>query len=151
VVDDGRTPLSTDLANYVEYIRREPLRHEADTLTLNLATALPHIRGNKIFIIEDDDWYGPNYLKTMLEYLDNYVLVGEGFARYFNIRSLNYARLKNNKHISLCQTGFDSSLLSIFKKCLVGDPFVDMRFWNSVTENKYIFLMKKTNYIFIVR
>ncbi len=139
VVDDGLTPLPERLRVGVEYIRRIPSKGEGCTLNLNLATALHHIKGCKVFIIEDDDWYGPNYLKIMLGYLDTYNLVGEGHARYFNLSAMKHQRIKNEVHISLCQTGFDISLLPLFIKSLPGDPFVDKRFWDLVTDNKYIF------------
>jgi hypothetical protein len=139
VVDDGFTPLPLHLRAGVDYIRRSPTKGEGCTLNANLTTALPHIKGRKIFIIEDDDWYGPNYIKTMLGYLETYDLVGEGNARYFNLCSMKGQKVNNEVNISLCQTGFDISLLPTFKECIPGDPFIDIRFWRTVLDNKYIF------------
>jgi glycosyltransferase involved in cell wall biosynthesis len=139
VVDDGFTPLPERLRVGVDYIRRTPTDGEGCTLNVNLATALPFIKGRKILIIEDDDWYGPNYIKTMLEYLNTYNLVGEGNARYFNLCSMKGQKVNNEVNISLCQTGFDISLLPTFKECIPGNPFIDIRFWRSVLDNKYIF------------
>ncbi len=139
VVDDGIVPLPERLRLGIEYVRRNPTKGERCTLNINIATALSRVKGRKIFIIEDDDWYGPTYIETMLGYLDTYDLVGEGNARYFNLAAMKYRRIKNAVHISLCQTGFNRSLLSTFEKYIPGDPFIDKRFWDSV-DNKFIFL-----------
>jgi len=140
VVDDGSIPLPIHLRVGVDYIRRNPSKGEGCTLNINLATSLPHIKGRKIFFIEDDDWYGPDYIKTMLEYLETYDLVGEGNARYFNLPAMKAHKVSNFVHISLCQTGFNSPLLPTFAKCISGDPYIDKRFWDAVLENKHIFL-----------
>jgi hypothetical protein len=106
---------------------------------LNLKEALPHIKGDKILIIEDDDWYGANYILTMDKYLDKYDLTGECHARYYYLPGMKYRRIGNNKHASLCQTGFTSRLLPIFEKCLVGDPYVDMRIWAYALDRGFLF------------
>jgi len=140
VVDDGKTPLPTYLIEGVEYIRREPVEDEKFTININLQTALPYIKGEKILIIEDDDWYGPEYIKTMNKLLSKYDLVGEGLARYYHLKSMRYGRILNKFHTSLCQTGFVKSLLPAFKDSIPGDPYIDTRFWENIKENKYVFL-----------
>ena len=133
VIDDGYTPLSENLKTNCQYIRREPKENEGFTLTLNLRTAIPYIKYDKILIIEDDDWYGPDYISVMNHYLKKYDLIGEMFARYYHITTMKHSRVINNKHASLCQTGFTSKILSKFISCLDGDPYVDIRFWESET------------------
>jgi len=139
VIDDGFEPLPESLKEGLDYLRRIPKKDEGHTITKNLELLLPHIKGNKILIIEDDDWYGPNYIKTMSDYLDRYDLVGEGYARYYLVPTMQHFRVSNLFHASLCQTGFISKLLPIFKQCLKGDPYIDGRFWEAVKENKFIF------------
>lgn len=139
VVDDGSIPLPEDLRKGVDYIRREPKQGEGHTLILNLKEALPFIKGDKILIIEDDDWYGPDYVRTMSQYLSKYSLVGEGHARYYLVPTLQYRRIPNTKHASLCQTGFRKELLPIFEQCFPGNPYLDARFWETVNTNKFIF------------
>lgn len=132
VVDDGRVPVSEDLREGLEYIRRKPKIKEGFTLLTNLKTAIPFIKGDKILIVEDDDWYGPTYVETMCSLLSKYDLVGECRARYYHVPSMRYRRINNLQHASLCQTGFNRSLLSTFEKCLDGDSYVDARFWGIV-------------------
>jgi len=129
VVDDGFVPLPENLRQGIEYIRREPKQGEGHTLTKNIQTVFPHIKGDIILIIEDDDWYGPNYIYTMYHQLLEHELVGEGFARYYHVPSAKYYRVENTEHASFCQTGFTRSLLPIFQKSISGDPYIDMRLW----------------------
>jgi hypothetical protein len=139
VVDDGYTPMPEELRTGVEYVRREPKEGEGHTLTLNLKMAVPLIKGDKILIIEDDDWYGPNYIETMDRFLSKSALVGECFARYYHVPTMRHRRIGNNKHASLCQTGFTKALLPYFVKCLEGDPYVDARFWAMCGNQGHVF------------
>jgi len=138
VIDDGQIPLPEHLKEGLEYVRRVPKENEGHTLTLNMKTVLPYIKGDMILIIEDDDWYGPDYITTMKKYLERYDLVGEAFARYYHVPTMKYRRIGNDKHASFCQTGFAKSLLPIFEGCLEGDPYVDDRFWKAVKDRKYL-------------
>jgi hypothetical protein len=138
VIDDGETPLPVLLREDLEYIRREPKANEGHTLTLNMKAVLPYIKGDIILIIEDDDWYGPTYIDTMSKYLKTYDLVGESHARYYHLPMMKCRRIGNDTHASFCQTGFTKKILPIFEKCLEGNPYIDMRLWLSVKDNKYL-------------
>jgi hypothetical protein len=140
VVDDGFDPIPVKLRTGMEYVRRTPSEGEGHTLVANLTVALPLIKGDKILIIEDDDWYGPNYIKMMSYYLNTYDLVGEGAARYYFAPLMLYRRIHNRAHASLCQTGFTKKILPILEGCLPGNPYVDVRIWEAVKVNKYVFM-----------
>lgn len=129
VIDDGFVSLPHDLRQGIEYVRREPKQGEGHTLTKNITEIFSRIKGDMILIIEDDDWYGPNYIYTMYHYLLEHELVGEGCARYYHVPSGKYYRVENREHVSFCQTGFTRSMLPIFKKSIPGDPYIDMRLW----------------------
>lgn len=139
VVDDGKIPLPEELRQGLEYVRREPRKNEGHTLILNMKTALPLIKGDMILIIEDDDWYGPNYISTMVKHLLNHNLVGESHARYYHVPNQKFKRLENTVHASFCQTGFTKNLLSIFEQCLKGDPYIDMRLWSAGRQHGFLF------------
>jgi hypothetical protein len=138
VVDDGKVPLPSELTLGTEYVRRVPNNNEGHTLLLNLKEAIPRIRGDRIIIIEDDDWYGPTYVQTMRKYLDCYDLVGECFARYYFLPTKKYRRIGNKLHASFSQTGFVRSLLPVLERNLEGDPYIDTRLWSAVKERKYL-------------
>jgi hypothetical protein len=119
-------------------VRREPQAREGHTLLLNLRLALSYIKGSKILIIEDDDWYGPDYIHTMDKLLDTYDLVGEMKARYYNVPAMKYKRIGNGAHASLCQTGFTKNIFSVFESCLVVDSYVDDRLWKSPNVKSFL-------------
>lgn len=139
VIDDGFVPLTEKLKTGLDYVRRTPKLGEGHTLTLNMAAALPHIKGDFILIIEDDDWYGPTYIETMVKHLLDHDLVGEGCARYYHVPAGKYRRLDNREHASFCQTGFTRKMLSTFQNCIPGDPYIDMRLWAAANGNGFVF------------
>jgi glycosyltransferase involved in cell wall biosynthesis len=140
VIDDGKTPLPEHLKEGLDYFRRVPKEREGHTLTLNMKAALPYIKGEIILIIEDDDWYGPEYIKTMYEHLLNHDLVGEGCARYYHAKAQKYYRVNNKEHASFCQTGFTRKIMPLFEKSIEGDPYIDMRFWlHNAREHAFLF------------
>lgn len=138
VVDDGKVPLPDNLKEGLTYVRREPKPEDIDTINVNLRKAIPLIKGDIILIIEDDDWYSPNYITFMRKTLVNVELVGEVYARYYLLPARKYCRGENNAHSSLSQTGFVKKLIPTFVKCLDGDPYIDIRFWKVVPDRKYL-------------
>lgn len=139
IVDDGFESLPERLIEGADYIRREPKKGEGFTLIQNMKLAVSQIKGDIILFFEDDDYYAPNYIETYYNYLKKYALVGEGCARYYHVPAQKHARLSNRKHASLAQTGFRKELLEIFKSTLVGDPYVDLRFWQKAFKYGYLF------------
>ena len=140
IVDDGFEPLPERLIEGADYIRRKPKKGEGFTLIQNMKLAVSQIKGDIILFFEDDDYYAPNYIETYCNYLKKYALVGEGCARYYHVPAQKYARLSNRNHASLAQTGFRKELLELFKSTLVGDPYVDLRFWKKASKYGCLFL-----------
>lgn len=134
VVDDGKVALKPDAS--MEYIRRKPHPNDPPhTLSLNLEASLPLIKGNKIIIIEDDEYYAPKYVAEMALKLDQYEIVGIGNAKYYHLNSGRYYRHGNMNRASLAQTAFRDSFLPEFKEILkmnIGSPFIDARFWEKI-------------------
>ena len=141
VVDDGKKPIIPNTSN-MQYIRRIPQLNEPQhTLSLNLLNVLPFIVGDKIIIIEDDDYYSPDYITFMSEQLDKYDLVGFEKARYYHLGADKYFRFdKQIDYSSLCQTAFNKILIDEFIKQLKNDTtFLDVRFWRKTNCNKKLF------------
>jgi len=147
VVDDGKVPLEPDAS--MEYVRREP--HPDDpshTLSINLETSLPLIKGNKIIVIEDDEYYAPKYVAEMALKLEQHEIVGIGDAKYYHLNSGRYYRHGQMNRASLAQTAFRDSLLPEFKEILktnIGSPFIDARFWEKIRENGRGFIFVDDN------
>jgi hypothetical protein len=132
VVDDGHEPLASRLTDGADYIRRNPQPGEGwKSLVLNLAAALERIRFDKVLIIEDDDWYHPDYVAMMSAALDDSVLVGQGKAIYYNFPGRMWYRYRNRRHASLSQTGFRGDAVEVLLDVLkTANSFrIDMRLW----------------------
>jgi hypothetical protein len=116
-----------------EVIVREPDGpSELHSLCLNCLAALPHVRGRKLVICEDDDWYRPDYLAVMDEALDRAELVGQAPAYYWHVPARRWRNMRNKEHASLAQTGLASSVFEAFRTCLLNKavgPWVDMMLW----------------------
>ncbi|MCK9544491.1 MAG: glycosyltransferase [Novosphingobium sp.] len=134
IVDDGKEPIdTTSLPSFAKYIRREPKPSDPQhTLILNIQTAMNHIAGEKIFFMEDDEYYAPNYIEELSKKLDQYELVGIGRSKYYHLLKATYYQHPNMGHASLAQTAFRSSFLPDVKRVINGDPFFDVRIWGIV-------------------
>ncbi|MBA7673767.1 hypothetical protein ES703_81971 [subsurface metagenome] len=121
----------------MEYVRREPQPDDPQhTLLLNLKTALPLIKGNKILVIEDDEYYASKYVETMATKLNDYEIVGIGRSKYYHLPTGGYFIIGNVWHASLAETAFRRSLLSEFEGLLnTTDDYLDMQFWRIVRGN----------------
>ena len=139
VVDDGKVPIPTPRDSLkFEYIRGPKIwKPGINTQRLNLDIAIPHIKGDHILLIEDDDWYSPHYLECMLSLLQNADVVGEADAKYYNIKDRSYNELKNYTHASLCSTAFNKKVLPLFELAVnSGELYIDSVFWNLVKQKR---------------
>lgn len=130
VADDGRVPVECTLGQ--RHLRLPPASRPAASFRRNLQAALQQAARSKIVFIEDDDWYAPNYLVRMSEWLDGPArIVGEARAKYYNIRTRRYLRCHNRAHASLCQTGIARSLVPHLIGLLRrrSTAFVDIELW----------------------
>jgi glycosyltransferase involved in cell wall biosynthesis len=132
VVDDGKIPTACTMGQ--TYVRREPRAADpTHTLTLNLMMGMQRVRGDKVVIVEDDDWYSPDYLEWMGAELDRGTLAGEGRAIYYNVMLRAWYQHNNTDRASLCSTGFSAALLpNVARLCRSPDPFLDMRLWRTL-------------------
>lgn len=137
VVDDGKTP-TVPVQNQL-YIRREPSSKGHRSLADNILAALPHVTGDYIFIIEDDDYYRPNYIETLFKWLQRANIVGEAKAIYYNIKCRFFYQNQNKKHASLCNTAFSyKNILPLRKICETHNDFIDIKFWATAYGPKYL-------------
>ena len=142
VVDDGKVP--TKAPAWATYIRRPPRPNDPKhTLNVNLKTAIPHVKGEKIIIIEDDEYYAPKYVETLAKKLDEYEVVGISQSKYYHLPTGGCVQIPNTFHASLAETGFRSSMLSEFSMLIErdGTMYVDMSLWKqAMGESKgYLF------------
>lgn len=136
VVDDGAEPMEIgDWPEWATYLRREPGPDDPlHTLSPNLGRALPWITGDKIILLEDDEYYSPSYVKEMARRLDGAEIVGLCENRYYHLPTGGYCTHPNRTHASLAQTAFRASVLPEFGELLRADSddFLDIRLWRLI-------------------
>jgi hypothetical protein len=114
VVDDGKVPMNPP--DNCQYIRREPKETDPPhTLCLNLLEALEKVKGGYIVIFEDDDWYSPKYIETMLGFLNHYDMVGVGSLVFYSLRHPGWNYRPKSKQPPLYQTVFNQNVIPFMK------------------------------------
>lgn len=132
VIDDY--PEATSCTMGQEIYRPEPLWAPGDmTLPRNVLLGLWGAKSDYVFIIEDDDWYAPNYLEKYLTWFaQGYDMVGEGYAKYYNVRNFRFMGHSNKNHASLCQTAFTRNAvkqaINVTERKL-NEKFLDIELW----------------------
>jgi hypothetical protein len=155
VVDDYKEPTKCKMGQKV--IRREPFWKGGQmTLQRNLLEALKIVTGDIILIVEDDDWYSPNYIKNMVKKFETLsegkpisqssLIIGEGHSIYYQLRNYTYKYHSNMSHASLFQTGFTKDLIPKINDLLIkyiDQMYFDIFLWKEINDcNKCLFLTK---------
>ena len=131
VVDDGMTPTTCTMGQ--EYIRERPLNYHS--LCRNMRAAIPRIKGDVVLVIEDDDYYHPHYVSTMVGRLQHADLVGEFGAKYYYLKHRSWRHNVNSEHhASLCRTGMTRAVVPMLTEVAQGKhPSIDLRLWRQWT------------------
>jgi hypothetical protein len=121
------------------HIHRKSSPDKVTSFLGNIKTLLPEIEYEYILIIEDDDWYSPEYIKLYKSRLDRYELVGEGPARYYNVQERRYRLCGNVSRASFCQTALRANQLpALYLSIQKQNAFVDARLWDKKC-SKFVF------------
>ncbi len=92
-----------------------------------------------VFFIEDDDWYGRNYLASLVVALMKHDLVGESYFRYYNVSEKSYHYCGNAHHAALCATAFRAALIpDVLALVDENDVFLDLRMWRQLKCSKHL-------------
>jgi hypothetical protein len=102
-----------------------------NTQARNLLAGLSAIgEGERMVILEDDDWYAPDWLTHVAAQLERAELVGETRARYYNVTQRRARQLVNTAHASLCATAMRGRAIDTFRAvCRTQAKFIDMELW----------------------
>lgn len=147
VVDDGEVPTRTTLGQ--QYIRQRPFwnnENRRNTQRDNLRAAVPHIEGDAVLIIEDDDYYAPRYIETMARMLEKADLVGEAPARYYHVGNRAFYVHRNSKHSSLCSTGMRGDAIDVFTRTIEPNytAYIDLSLWDEFEGKKLLSDIQKS-------
>lgn len=136
IIDDGKVPMSAELISnlpsFARYIRREPQADDPKhTLALNLRVALPLVTGDRILIMEDDEYYAPGYIEAMVRALDNHLIAGLKNAKYYHLPTGGHFQNHNDHHASLAETAFRAVAIPEIYALIADndDPFIDIKIW----------------------
>ena len=135
VVDDGEQRTECTLGQH--YVRREPGMNPSESFARNIETALEeHARfpdSEYVFVIEDDDWYGPHYLASRTVALMTHELVGEPHAPFYHVPHRAYKLCGNAHYAALCATAFRARLIAkVLPLVDIHDTELDRRIWEQV-------------------
>lgn len=150
VLVDDAVPITTDFIpvdfrenwQIIRCYPRPKWEHGQNTQKRNLLVAVNVIEKydniEYIFIIEDDDYYTPDYIDTMISKLKGHVAAGQINTVYFNIGSGTMKIFPNKAHSSLFQTAIHFSQLPMLKRILTNDAgkFIDIRLWKELQNSK---------------
>lgn len=104
--------------------------------------ALSHVKGDCVAIIEDDDYYAPNYLENMVRALETADLVGLSNNKYYNLNIPGFREMGNFRHSSLCSTALKASILPMLQAAVdSGELYFDVHLWQAAIQNKVHFTL----------
>lgn len=141
VVDDGLRKTKCTLGQ--RYIRLVPGLSPVSSFARNLSVGLKehsNLQNSEyVFFIEDDDWYGPHFVASLLIALMTHELVGESHHRYYNVTERSYHHCRNAHHAALCATAFRATLIPHILS-LVDDnsAYLDLRIWARLHCSKHL-------------
>src|SRR5688572_29926858 len=134
VADGGSMPAVCSMGQtHKRAVTRPP---GAANFAHNLILALGSVKkGGLVIIAEDDDWYAPDHIETLVEQLlqPGVLIAGSDQQGYYNVPQRKW-RVFKNRGASLCQTGLSSVLIPAFqaviRTCLRTDSYgIDAALW----------------------
>ena len=141
VVDDGTDaqPITFSRRGWTMLVIRPPAMR-GNSQSRNLLAGLEEAGHGPLAIIEDDDWYGPNWLSTVARELQGAELVGECRARYYNVERRCGRQLQNTAHASLCSTAMQGAAIDAFvSSCMRQQTFIDLDLWSRFHSSAHLF------------
>lgn len=143
IVDDGETPISKDTLGLIKgthtVIRLNPVTYHS--LSRNLLRALESTPSGDIIIIEDDEWYCPDYVHQRCEELKAVQLTGDRYRyRYSLANGGTWGISRNSSFSCLHSTAFRSDIkTTVYEAIASSDKHdADVRIWNAVKSDKTI-------------
>jgi len=132
VLDDDDQPTQCSMGQ--QYFYLPELRGTLSLLNKIKFALQPNlITGDAAVFVENDDYYAPTWLQFCSDQLEQYDMIGEGHALYYNVRYRYWIDYRNISHASLCSTAIRTTLFpKVIELCDTTtnkDPFLDQRIW----------------------
>ena len=108
-----------------------------NTHRYNMDSLLSAVKGDYVFIIEDDEYYAPTYIEEMLKLLSTAQIAGISNDRYYHIKAKGHKLIGNWKHASLCRTALRAEALSLLYEAVhSGEYYFDIDLWRRVRDRE---------------
>lgn len=117
-----------------------PWKLGVNTQRTNMIEAMKHISKDAaaIAVIEDDDYYRPDYIEMQMYFLRKFDVVGQCKSYYYNIKERCYKVWPNWDHTSLCETVIRRSKLECLNRAVnSGQLFFDMAMYDIFRNEKH--------------
>lgn len=151
VIVDDAYPLSTDDIGEgfkdewtIVKIYPSPIWQGQNTQARNIKEGMSFIKSDLklnerdlIFIIEDDDYYRPQYLERMVARAGSFKVLGEMNTVYYNVFYRNYFVNRNTSHASLFQLALIPEMIPLFET-LYTEKFIDFKFYEQLHARGYV-------------
>ncbi len=121
--------------NHIEVVNDAPLNNECD-ITWRYRNGYDKLRNkgfDVILLMEDDDWYAPNYIETMV---NKWVekgkpdLLGHTHTIYYHIKLFSYFTMNHLTRSSAMNTLIKADLN--FDWCVDHEPYTDLHLWKTL-------------------
>lgn len=134
VADDGVEPAPLTMGQ--THIRRVRKETGGASLAMNILAAIPHVTGDVVVIMEDDDYYRADHLETCLRHLELHKATGCVWLNYYNLKFRKWRRIRNSC-AALCNTAFRRECLPLLAEAAEqalaeGIYHIDRLFWRRV-------------------
>ena len=134
VVKDTEVPYPKPIAGE-RRIQREKQENELHSMLENLRAGLAEVQTPYIAIFEDDDWFSPDYLETMVGMLRENDLAGFNMEVVYRPSDRTFSRAWNVGHASLSATGWRHQTITPIVDSIIeeGSVYVDSMLWQTVS------------------
>lgn len=138
VIDDSPKNPTVCTMGQEYYVGPKEWKPGINTQRYSLDLAISKVKGDYVFIIEDDDLFKPQYLEVMLDFLKYADIVGECGVTYYSLKTKAFREMGNYQHASTTQTGFRKAYLPAFDRAVhSGERFFDILLWNTARLAKH--------------
>lgn len=129
----SRTTVKPDKSYFIDY---KPTSQKVDLWErLKKGIELAKADGfNEVFIVEDDDYYKPNYFEYMK--LGDADFIGSYETQYYHVLNSRYHKFNHEGRSSLFHTGFKISALTGWNYYAPLSGGIDISLWKFAADNK---------------
>lgn len=138
IIDDGEDKIPPEMIEGADrFFRDRTSESNQKNLIRSMLEVLIFVKYEKVIIMEDDDWYHPQYLEVMSNYLDQYDLAGQKNTYIYNVPAKAWYQSDCKEACTLGRTGFTKAVFNTIQETLPKTRRMpDMAIWLNYEGNK---------------